>query len=77
MKNGVKNTQAAACNGARTVLWNRRSPYNTVAPLLKNGNLMLFYINLGIAVISKFFLLQNFSKINKRSSMFILYEFHL
>jgi hypothetical protein len=33
--------------------------------------LILFYINLGIAVIFKFFFLQNVSKINKRSPMFI------
>ena len=47
----------------------------TVAPPLKNFHitiLILFYINLGIAVIFEKNHLQNFSKINKRTPMFIL-----
>ena len=50
------------------------APGITVAPPLKIFHIMiliLFYINLGIAVIF-FFFLQIFSKINKRSPMFIL-----
>ena len=49
-------------------------PEITVAPPLKNFYitiLILFYINLGIAVIFKFFCLQKFSKINKHTPMFI------
>ena len=47
------------------------APGITVAPPLKNFHIMiliLFYINLGIAVIFDFFLS---SKINKRTPMFI------
>jgi len=47
----------------------------TVAPPLKNFRtiiLVLFCINLGIAVTLDFFFFQNFSKINKRSPTFIL-----
>ena len=57
-----------------TRLWNKRSTWNNRSPQLKKfhiTSLLLFYINLGIAVIFYFFFLQNFSKINKRSSMFI------
>ena len=49
-------------------------PGITVAPPLRNFYitiLILFYINLGIAVIFLFFCLQKFSKINKRTPMFI------
>ena len=45
-----------------------------VAPPLKIFNitiLILFYINLGTAVIFKLIFLQNFSKINKRTPTFI------
>ena len=50
-------------------------PGITVAPPLKIFYitiLILFYINLGIAVIFNFFCPQTFSKINKRTPMFIL-----
>ena len=46
----------------------------TVAPPLKIFHtmiLILFYINLGIAVIFYLFFLKMFSKINKRTPMFI------
>ena len=51
------------------------APGITVAPPLKNFHitiLILFYINLGIAVIFDFIFIQNFSKINKRTPKFIL-----
>ena len=51
------------------------APGITVAPPLKKFHIMilvLFSINLGIAIIFQFFFLQNFSKINKRSPTFIL-----
>ena len=50
------------------------APGINVAPPLKKFHtmiLILFYINLGIAVIFICFFLQNFSKINKRSPTFI------
>ena len=49
-------------------------PGITVAPPLKNFHIMiliLFYTNLGIAIIFELFCLQNFSKINKRTPTFI------
>ena len=50
------------------------APEITIAPPLKNFYitiLILFYTNLGIAIIFDFFCLQNFSKINKRTPTFI------
>ena len=50
------------------------APGITVDPPLKKFHIMilvLFYINLGIAIIFDFFCLQNFSKINKRTPTFI------
>ena len=55
-------------------LWNKRSPWNNRSPPLKNFHIMiliLFYTNLGIAIIFDFFCLRNFSKINKRNPTFI------
>ena len=46
-------------------LWNKRSPWNNRSPPLKNFHIMiliLFYTNLGIAIIFEFFLSSKFFK---------------